>query len=207
MPPGDSGDTAKKDFRKRSSKRNPQGKSGMNSPNEREGCPGRIPCAMPEGWDVVALPLRARGPSPCRPALVATLEPATPVQCNASSSHPAQAAQDHHGCEPHAGKHRGPLRPVYSSRLHPLLPLPLRQLSANVGAHVPIYSKGQGTIQGVACSMARVPRGADVSPPDKSLRHSDISVTDPAGSLRGRRWRIAKHQLVNRHGANFRNPS
>ena len=105
-------------------------------------------CAECNGLDVAAHLLVPRS-SPLPAAFDAMPRRAAPYG-NATPRHPApQAAQEHRDCEPR-NKHTSPPSPFFSAMLPSLLALPLRQPSANVGVHVPIYSICQGTIRGVA---------------------------------------------------------
>ena len=69
---------------------------------------------------------------------------------NATYPAPPSMRKRTKNCEPPVGKHRARYAGSITQGYQPLLALPLRQPSANVGAYVLIYSICQGTIRGVA---------------------------------------------------------
>ena len=93
-----------------------------------------ILCAMLDSWDVAAHPLAETVALP--PAHEARLEPATPpFPCNTRSSHAAKQRKS----ITTASRASASIEACYARSIlqgyQSLLPLPLRQLSANVGAH------------------------------------------------------------------------
>ena len=114
-------------------------------------------CAMPRAGQVVrASP--CRGIRSCRLRLKPMLEPGNAIHVQHLAIHTASMRVDH-DCEPRPGKHRGPLRSINYSGCYTSTTCHYASLGPSHGAHVPIHSKGQGTIRGRCfCAGEEPPR-------------------------------------------------